>query len=65
MELCWYKNDKLHRDGDLPAVVDENEKYWYKDGKRHRDPKDINGNLLPAVVDGDDKSWYINDEKIQ
>jgi len=40
----YYKNGKLHRDGDLPAIENrDGEKHYYKNGKRHRD-----GNL-PAV----------------
>jgi len=35
---AWYKNDKLHRDGDLPAAVwADGNQFWYKDGQRHRD----------------------------
>ena len=38
----YFKNGKLHRDNDLPAVVSH--KYgqvqsWYKNGERHRDDK--------------------------
>lgn len=40
----WYKNGKLHRDNDLPAVIDGVNKKWYKYGKLHRD------NDLPAVI---------------
>ena len=42
----YYKNNKLHRDGDLPAIEYANgSKCWYKNGKRHRDndkPAEIN-----------------------
>ena len=32
----WYKNDKCHRDGDLPAVEwDNGYKEWYKNGIRY------------------------------
>ena len=51
----WYKNGKLHRDGDLPAIEWANgEKCWYKNGYRHRD------NDLPALelIDGT-KEWCI------
>jgi len=38
-EICWFKNEKLHRDDDLPAYIGK--KYgtyiWYKDDKIHRD----------------------------
>ena len=33
----WYKDGKLHRAGDKPAVEwDDGTRYWYKDGKMHR-----------------------------
>jgi len=53
---CWYKNGKLHRDNDLPAIITPNEKkYWYKNGVRHRD------NDLPAVILANgDQFWYQN-----
>ena len=49
----WYKNDVLHRDGDLPAVISaRGDLEYYKNGKRHRD----NG---PAVIRKDGTcSWY-------
>ena len=34
----WYRNYRLHRDGDLPAVIwDRGEQSWYRDGDLHRD----------------------------
>jgi hypothetical protein len=50
----WYKEGKLHRDGDLPATIYVNgDQYWYKEGKRHRDDD------LPAVIHANgDQSWY-------
>lgn len=55
----WFdENGKLHRDGDLPAQVDEDgTTHWYKHGKLHRDGD------LPSVIleDGTDgKFWYKN-----
>jgi hypothetical protein len=42
---CWYKNGKIHRDNDLPAIISQNGyKGWYKNGQLHRD------NDLPAVM---------------
>lgn len=33
----WFKNDKLHRDDDLPAIVYVNGGHaWYKDGQLYR-----------------------------
>ena len=32
----YYKNDKCHRDGDQPAVIEPaGEKYYYKNGIKH------------------------------
>ena len=52
----WYKNNKRHRNGDLPAIDCTNDcKEWYKSGKLHR-----NGGL-PAIEDVDgNKFWYKN-----
>ena len=52
----WYRNGKLHRDGDLPAIVWKNGgKEWYKNGKYHRDGD------LPAIEYADgDKYWWKN-----
>ena len=52
----WYKNGKLHRDGDLPASIIEPEpgkfwKFWYKNGVKHR------GNDLPALISNDLQQW--------
>ncbi len=50
----WYKNGKLHRDGDLPAVEHVSGiKVWYLNGLLHRDGD------LPAVVypDGSVEYW--------
>lgn len=34
----WYKEDKLHLEGDLPAIECLNgSKSWYKEGLRHRE----------------------------
>ena len=41
----WFKDGKLHRDGDLPAVItSDGTRIWYRHGKRHRDGD------LPAVI---------------
>jgi antitoxin component YwqK of YwqJK toxin-antitoxin module len=41
----WYKNDKLHRDNDMPAMIIHNgTQEWYQNGQLHRD------NDLPAVI---------------
>jgi antitoxin component YwqK of YwqJK toxin-antitoxin module len=58
----WYKNGKLHRDNDLPAIIyklfqDEEEQYWFKNGKLHRD------NDLPAIISSIGyQGWYKNGE---
>jgi hypothetical protein len=50
----WYKEGKLHRDCDLPAVIYENgDQEWYKEGKLHRDCD------LPAIIsDNGHQHWY-------
>jgi hypothetical protein len=57
---AWYKDNKLHRENDLPAVIHSSgTKVWYKEGQRHRE------NNLPAVVyfDGYEEYW-LNDKQI-
>jgi hypothetical protein len=50
----WYKDGKLHRDGDLPAIEYANSlRYWYKDGKLHRD-----GDLPAVEYASGTKEWY-------
>jgi antitoxin component YwqK of YwqJK toxin-antitoxin module len=50
----WYKEGKLHRDGDLPARIFPNgDQYWYKEGNLHRD-----GDLPAYIYAGGDKEWY-------
>lgn len=42
----WYKNGKLHRNGDLPAIIyTDGSQFWLKNGKYHRDdgPARISG----------------------
>jgi hypothetical protein len=46
----------LHREGDLPAVINVNYEGWWKNGKRHREGD------LPAVIDGhrqERREWWI------
>lgn len=55
--MLWHKNDNLHRDDDLPAIVNDSEDYyyeWFQNGLLHR-----NGDK-PAVVDEYVKEWHIN-----
>jgi hypothetical protein len=53
----WYKDDKIHRDEDEPAIITNYNKTWMKNGKRHREGD------KPAVVSIDGfKSWCINDK---
>jgi hypothetical protein len=50
----WYKEGKLHRDGDLPArIFTDGANYWYKEGKCHRD-----GDLPARIFAAGTKSWY-------
>jgi hypothetical protein len=53
----WYKEGKLHRDGDLPAKIyaGGQREDWYKEGKLHRDGD------LPAIIEADGlqyQHWY-------
>jgi len=52
----WFKNGKLHRDNDKPAVIwSDGEKNWHKDGPLHRDGD------KPAVIQANGaKVWYKN-----
>ncbi len=43
-ESHWYQDDELHRDNDLPSIVNGRFLQWYRHGKSHRDGD------LPAVV---------------
>lgn len=54
----WYLNGELHRDGDLPALIDTNKQVWHKHGKIHREGD------LPAVIYADNvqQVWYKNDK---
>jgi hypothetical protein len=50
----YFKNGKLHRDDDLPAVINVLiDRYeWYQNGKRHRN------NDQPAIIDNYCTEWY-------
>lgn len=52
----WYRERKLHRDGDLPARIwPDGLQEWFKNGKKHRDGD------LPAFISSSGlvKKWYI------
>ena len=50
----WYKEGKIHRDGDLPAIIySYGDQAWYKDGKIHRD-----GDLPAKIYTNGDQHWY-------
>jgi hypothetical protein len=58
-EIYYNKNKFIHRDDDLPAVIDKkfNSKEWYKNNELHR----ING---PAIeYDNGNTTWYKNGKK--
>jgi hypothetical protein len=51
---AWYKDDKLHRDGDRPALeYPSGDREWYKEGKLHRD-----GNLPAIECASGYRAWY-------
>ena len=50
----WYKNGRLHRNGDNPAYVQADcLREWYKDGLLHREAG-------PAVVNRSRQEWNKN-----
>lgn len=55
----YYCNGKIHRDDDLPAIVNKYYNIWYKNGKIHRDTNN------PAIIDFlyGRKSWYKNGKR--
>lgn len=54
----WYKNNKLHRDNDLPsAIYHDGRKEWYKHGKLHREQ-------LPAVIYSNGRESYFKEGKL-
>jgi hypothetical protein len=56
----WYnKRDKLHRDGDKPAIVYTiGTQCWYVNGKRHRD-----GDKPAVIYHNGDQCWYKNGKR--
>ena len=49
----WYKEGKLHRENDKPAVIYDEAKQWYYHGKLHRE------NDKPAIISLEgEKSYY-------
>lgn len=50
----YYKDDKLHRDNDLPAVINaDGYKFWYNNGELHRESN-------PAIMGPEgDKAYYV------
>lgn len=49
----WYRNGKLHRGGDQPAIVSPvGSQYWYRNGELHRDGDQ------PAVVETWGRCWF-------
>jgi hypothetical protein len=57
-QQAWFRNGKLHRENDLPAVIHfDGTQKWYLDGKLHRD------NDLPAIMDANgNQAWFQNGE---
>lgn len=54
----WYRNNQLHRDNDLPAIVYfTGTQCWYQNGQLQRD------NDLPAAIFSDGAQyWYKNNK---
>ena len=50
----WYRDGKLHRDNDLPAMIRAlGTQKWYKDGKLHRE-----GDLPAVIWANGTQNWY-------
>ena len=50
----WYRDGKLHRDGDLPAIIfADGSQCWYKYGRRHR-----SGDLPAEIWAYGTQRWY-------
>jgi hypothetical protein len=50
----WYKEGKLHRDGDLPAEIrSDGDRFWWKEGRRHRD-----GDLPAVICSNGNQLWF-------
>ena len=65
----WRLNGEKHRDGDLPAFIDENgDQFWYQHRRLHRGAEGTKGDCvpdgdLPAVVwHYGKKSWFQHGE---
>jgi hypothetical protein len=53
-DIFWYRDGKLHRDGDLPALIwADGSQYWFKHGKLHRD-----GDLPAQIHSNGTQLWY-------
>jgi hypothetical protein len=51
----WYKDQKLHREDDLPAILySDGHRSWYKNNELYR----INGQA-PAIGADGIKIWYV------
>jgi len=50
----WLLEGKKHREGDLPAVIENGTKYYYKHGLRHR----TNGPAIEYFNGGGE--WYLD-----
>ena len=58
--LFWYREGKIHRDGDQPAIIYANGiQKWYKDGKVHRDAD------KPAIIYVNGTQLWYTDGKCQ
>ena len=58
-EIWWYKNNEIHREGDLPAIERTNgRREWYKKGERHR-----LGDLPAIEHKNGSKEWWVNNQR--
>jgi hypothetical protein len=57
-DVLYYKKGKLHRDGDLPAVIRKGEYRWYRNGKLCRDDPCPSVIMLDDEHDGYLLEWF-------
>lgn len=54
--ISYFKNNKLHRDNDLPSIISNNgDMRWYKDNKIHRENKPAFSSSCGTIL-----LWYRN-----
>jgi hypothetical protein len=55
----WYYKGLLHRNEDLPAIVDSNTEMWYQFGQKHRE------GYKPAVIEDGHAQFYFLNKRVE